>query len=249
MGRLLALFGLVLTGLLITASPVIANGGGNSISNGGTFRCNGTHTGVTIPRDVVVPANKGCILVNSTVKGDVEVQANAYLQATRTSIRGSVLGNKAQTVFIDTGSSVGGSVGTDRTAQVFVFDATVNGSIAVARSTDEVYVCGTTVRGMGIGVVGSGPDILVGDPLAVDCAGNTVTRGSVAIMQNRTDSELVVRGNSIPNGNLFVVDNTGSSAKVVQRNTGRKISCTGNKGPFVGAPNPGWQSYTGQCTA
>ena len=49
---------------------------------------------------------------------------------------------------------------------------------------------------------------------------------------------------------MYVLDNAGPSDKFVQNNTGGKtLRCTGNQAPFVGAPNPGWQQYQGQCHA
>jgi hypothetical protein len=242
MGKLPALTAVAMIALLSTASTALARGNES--------KCNGTFTGVTIKSDVEVPRGGGCTLINSTVKGGVEVEKNAYFQATGTSIRGDVAGDAAQTVFIDTGSTVAGDIVTDRTAQVFVFNSTINGSIGVFRATDTVDICGNTVKGEGIGVVRSGRDILVGDPLTVGCAGNTVTRGDLVIAENNTDVELVVRGNAITRGSLYVLDNAGPSGKFVQSNTsGKALRCTGNKAPFTGARNSGWRQYQGQCSA
>lgn len=260
MRKLPALMAVALIALLSAASTALAdgneNGGRGDDHRGGNdrghqeFKCNGTFTGVTIKSDVEVPRDGSCTLIRSTVKGGVEVEKNAYFQATGTSIRDDVVGDGALTVFIDTGSTVGGDVLTDKTAQVYAFDSTINGSIAVFRATDTVDICGNTIKGEGIGVVRSGRDILIGDPLTVGCGGNTVTRGSVLIAQNNTDVELVVRGNAITKGNMYVLDNAGPSDKFVQSNTGGKtLRCTGNQARFVGAPNPGWHQYQGQCSA
>jgi hypothetical protein len=101
---------------------------------------------------------------------------------------------------------------------------------------------------MGIGVFRSSRDILIGDPLAEHCAGNSVTRGSISVSQNSTDVEFVIRGNTVQSGSLYVVDNGGSSSKLVQNNkSGRRLTCTGNSGSFLGTSNRGFQSYTGQC--
>jgi hypothetical protein len=215
-----------------------------------SVKCNGRLSGVTIKSDLVVPQNAACTLTKSTVKGDVAVQRNAYLQVTESSIRGNVKANGAQTVFIDTGSTLAGKLDTDKTAQVFAFNSTINGGIGISGATDKVNVCGNTVKGEGITVLRSGQDILVGDPLTVDCGGNKVVAGSVLIGQNDTDVELVVRGNAISKGSLFVLNNTGPAAKIVQSNAGGKtLRCTGNSAAFTGAPNPGWQQYQGQCSA
>jgi len=217
---------------------------------GRSFKCKGSLTGVTIKTDLVVPRNAACTLTKSTVKGDVAVRGNAYLQATGTSIRGDVRSDSAETLFIDSGSSVAGKLVSHDTAQVFAFDSTIKGGIGVYRATRTVNVCGNTVKGTGITIRRSEGDILVGDPLAIDCPGNTVASGSVLISHNNTAVELVVRGNSIRKGSMSVLANRGSAAKFVQSNTGRKtLRCAGNGGPFVGAPNPAWSRYVGQCTA
>jgi hypothetical protein len=260
MRKLLALMAVALIALLSAASTALAHdnendGRGNDERGGNdnghqSFKCNGTYTGVTIKSDVDVPRDGSCTLISSTVKGGVEVEKNAYFQATGTSIREDVSGDGALTVFIDGGSTVGGDIVTDKTAQVFAFDSTINGSIGVFRTTDKVDLCGNTVKGEGIGVVRSGRDILIGDPLTVGCGGNNVTRGSMLIAQNNTDVELVIRGNAVTRGSMYVIDNAGPSDKFVQNNTGgRTLRCTGNQAPFVGAPNPGWQQYQGQCSA
>jgi hypothetical protein len=203
---------------------------------------------VVINRDVVVPPNKPCTLNNSVVNGNVSVQAGAYFQATNTSISKAVLASQSQTVFIDTGSSVGARISTDRTAQVFVYNATVNGSIGVTRSSTTVQVCGATVNGPALSVTQSRRDILIGDPLSTGCPGNKVPNGSVAITQNTTDVEFVVRGNSVSSGNLVVQNNLGVSGKYVQDNTGgNTLKCSGNASPFAGGPNGSWLSKQGQC--
>jgi hypothetical protein len=212
------------------------------------FKCNGTFTGVTINSDVIVPPNAVCILNSSTVKGGVLVQTNAYFQSTNTTIKEDVQGNQAQTVFIDTGSKVSDNVLASQTGQVFVFNSTIGGGVGVDRTTATVNVCGNTVNGAGIGIVRSGRDILVGDPLTLGCGANTVSRGSVLIAQNNTDVELVIRGNSVPNGSMYVLNNVGTSDKFVQANNGGKtLKCTGNAAPFVGGPNGTWVSKQGQC--
>jgi hypothetical protein len=215
-----------------------------------SVKCNGRLSGATIKSDLVVPQNAACTLTKSIIKGNVTVRKNAYLQVVESSIRRDVKANGAQTVFIDTGSTLAGKLETDKTAQVFVFNSTINGGIGISGATDKVNVCGNTVKGEGITVLRSGRDILVGDPLTVDCGGNKVVAGNVLIGQNDTDVELVVRGNVISKGSLFVLSNIGSAAKFVQSNTGKKtLRCTGNSATFTGAPNPSWQQYQGQCSA
>jgi len=241
MRRLIVLFGAVVIGMLgATATSALASTT--------PVRCTGTRTDYVINRDVVVPPGKPCTLYNSVVNGNVSVQTGSYFQATNTSISGAVVGAQSQTVFIDSGSSVGARLSTDRTAQVFVYNATVNGSIGVTRSTATVQVCGTTVKGSAFSVAQSRRDILIGDPLTTGCSGNQVPNGSVALVQNSTDLEFVVRGNSISTGNLVVQNNVGTSNKSVQNNIGgNSLKCVGNASPFVGGPNGSWLSKQGQC--
>jgi hypothetical protein len=216
---------------------------------GHAVKCNGTLTGVTISDDVYVPRDGACTLSGSTVKGDVVVRKNAYFQATRTSIRGGVEANEAQTLFIDGGSKVGDDVETNRTAQVYLFESTIGGRIGVYRTRATINVCGNVVKGAGIGIARSGEDVLVGDPLRAGCGGNRVTSGSVLLWKNDTDVEFVVRGNWIRRGSLHVLGNSGPARKFVQKNRGgRTIRCTGNSAPFVGPPNFGWDKAQGQCT-
>lgn len=249
---------MALIALLAAASPALANGDGwygdhdrdrGHHRDNDTFRCDGSFTGKNL-RDVVVPAGKSCTLIDSRVRGDVEVRTDAYFQATNTDIREDVSARGALTVFIDTGSSVGDDILTYKTAQVYVFNSTIYGGIGVLRTTEVVNICGNTVKGEGIGVVRSSTDIIVGDPLALDCAGNTVTRGGVLLWDNFTEVELIARGNSILRGSMWVLGNDGPSDKFVEGNTGgRTLRCHGNAAPFVGAGNPGWDNYSGQCSA
>ena len=241
MAKWLALSGVVLAGLLAMASPATAAQR--------PFQCEGTLTGATITRDVVVLPGQACTLVDSIVKRGVRVHQGAYFQATNTDIRRDVIGIGAQTVFIDTGSSLD-SLTAVGTAQVYAFDSAIAGSIRIVGTDDTVNVCGNTVRG-DVTVLRSGRDILVGDPLAVDCAGNTVTRGSILVAGNWTDVELVVSGNVVTKGNLEVFGNEGPSDKVVRHNTsgrGKQIRCIKNGAPFVGGSNQGWKSYKGDCS-
>ena len=214
----------------------------------GAMKCNGTFTKLTIRNHVEVPPNAACTLIDSTVKGAVHVRKGGYFQATSTSVLRDVEANQGLMIFIDSGSRIGGSIVANETAQVLLFDSTIAGRIDIYRSDESVNVCGNTVKGAGIGIARSRSDILQGDPLAVGCAGNRVTRGSVLLWRNDTDAAFVVRANRIPRGRLHVVGNKGPSDKFVQRNTpGRGVRCAGNLAPFVGSPNFGPGAGGGQC--
>jgi hypothetical protein len=238
--RLLLLSGIVLTAMLAIASSAQAR-------DDAAAECNGTASGMTIRGDLVVPSGGSCQLIDSTVRGDVRVRGAAYFQATNTTVRGDVYAKRAQTVFIEDGSVVRGNIGTERTSQVFLFDSSTNGNIDVDRADHRVHVCGMTVQG-GIEVERSGRDILIGDPQAVDCAGNLVKRGDIEVEDNFTDVELIVRGNTIKRGDLTVKRNEGPSDKYVQDNVGGDtLSCRGNDSPFAASGNTGWHKSLGQC--
>ena len=204
--------------------------------------CNEVLTGVTTD-DVVVPVDGACTLNDSTVAGNVFVSRGGFFQATGTDIVGRVKAHDALTLFIDTGSTVSRSVKAEGTAQVFVFNATV-GEIEVEHSSEVVQVCGTQV-GDDLEVERSGFDILVGDPLAQDCAGNTVG-DDVEVERNDAQAELVVRGNTIGD-DLEVNRNSGPADKAVEDNTGNgELECFGNADPFTASGNA-FPEVEGQC--
>jgi hypothetical protein len=69
----------------------------------------------------------------------------------------------------------------------------------------------------------------------------------MSVLWNRTDVQLVIRGNRFPDGNLIVAGNTGPSQKIVQGNYGgRHIACEANAGQFRASQNRRWKS--GGCT-
>lgn len=236
--RVLAAAGLTASCFVLTASPAPV---------GADSTCTGTRTGARFDDNLIIPEGAACTLVDSTVRGNVVLRGTAYFQATGTNIRGNIAAADAQTIFVDTGSSVDGNIQADRTAQVHVFGATIAGNVEVRAASDAVMLCSSTVRG-NISISASGRDILVGDPLTVDCAGNTV-RGNVVVERSETDVELMVRGNTI-DGNLTVSGNQGSSAKAVESNRGRgNLECRDNGAPFTGGQNVGWAQATGQCAS
>lgn len=241
MKRLLLLSGLALTGVMAIAPGAQARDD--------AAECNGTAKGMTIKGDLTVPSDGSCQLVDSTVRGDVKVRGGGYFQASNTTVRGDVRGKRAQTIFIEDGSTVRGNVEADRTSQVFLFDSTVGDSIEISRADDRVNVCGMTVQ-EDISVQRSSNDILIGDPLAVDCAGNLVKRGNILVEDNVTDVELVIRGNTIrKGGDIQVKRNSGTSDKFVQDNEGGDVlSCRGNADPFTASGNTGWHKKFGQCS-
>ena len=236
MKRLIVMSVAVVAGLLWSASPAAA----------ADLECNGTYSGTF--DDVVVPENGVCNLNSSTVTDDVKVKRNGYFEAHDTSVADNVRGKRAQTIYM-VDSNVGGDVKAKKTAQVLLFSMTIDGDVKIKRATDKVNVCGVRIVDGDLKVVRSGTDLLIGDPQAVECPGNLIEDGDVEISDNWTDVELVVRGNSVPRGDLTVKGNDGPSDKFVQDNTGgRTLRCKHNEAPFVGTPNAGFNRYKGQCS-
>lgn len=238
MHRQLVVLGVTLLALSAMAAPAAA----------ATTECNSTSdiTGATFD-DVVVPRDGRCVLINSTVTGDVRVKRGAYFQATNTDIAGKVSADDALTLFIDTDSTVGRSVRADDTAEVFIFNATIGKGIDVDDSTAVVQICGTTVTKGDVEVRDSSFDILIGDPQAEGCAGNTIAGGDLELRRNIAEVEFVVRGNTIA-GDLEVNHNRGSAAKFVEDNTGGdELECFGNEDPFTASGNTGFNDVKAQC--
>ncbi len=229
---------------LSMASSALANGGG------GPATCNGTFTGATFSNGITVPNNGTCVLISSTVTGSVSVNKNSYFEASGSSISGSITGFLSQTIYVHDGTS-SKSINAYLTRQLFAFDSTITsgGSLNVVGSpisNGQVNACGMNVQNGNINVFFSGSDILLGDPLTVDCAGNTVN-GDVNVSANYVQVELVIRGNTITD-DLTEDFNKGPAAKSVESNSGGdKISCKGNSSPFTAAANTGWSHHSGQC--
>jgi hypothetical protein len=211
-------------------------------------QCTSTLTGANIAGDLVVPDNASCTISGSTVGGDVKVGKNAFFESDASSIAGDVKGRNALTVFVNTGSNVGGDVDVSSSFQVFVFNSTVGDEVDVRGIQSQTNVCGNQV-GKDVEVSTSSRDILVGDPQALDCAGNTVGGDIEVENNNNLDIELVVSGNHVGD-DLKVRNNSGTADKFVQDNTGGdKLSCSGNQANFTGAPNSGFASASGQCSS
>jgi hypothetical protein len=238
MKKFLGLVGVAMTAALAIVSPAAAQR---------DFRCDGTFTGA-VYEDVIVPRGAACKLVDSTVVGDIRAQRGAYLQTTGTAVRGNVTGRGAQTIFVDTASRIFGRVVGNRTIQVYIYNSTVIRGIEIVRASEAVQICGTTVFKGDVSVERSGRDILIGDPLTPDCAGNYVRSGDLEVERSFTDIEFVIRGNTVRRGNLEVLRNTGPVPKFVEDNRGgNRLVCRDNGAPFAAADNTGWDRRLGQC--
>ena len=141
---------------------------------------------------------------------------------------------------------VGGNLEIRDTGQLFVFGSQIGGNLTARDVSATVQLCTSQVGG-NARVQDSGVELLIGDPQAVDCAGNRIG-GNVSVEDNFTDVYFVVRGNTI-GGNLRVSDNAGPSEKLVQDNVGGGVvDSAGNGSPFVGTPNT-FPLRRGQCAA
>jgi hypothetical protein len=245
--KFLGLLAVCVAALLAMASSAMAR----------DLRCNGVVEGKTY-EDVVVPSGAACTLVGTTVKGNVRVLRNAYLQTVGAVVHGDVEGSSSQTVFIDSGSRIRGSVESVGARQFFVYNSSVGEDIEPERTREAVQICGNTVRRGNIEVRGSGPagspaqqpgtDILIGDPLAVGCKGNTVKRGDVIVTKNFANIEFVIRGNTIKRGDLKVTGNTGPVPKIVDANVGGiRLVCIKNSSVSA-TSNSRWDHKRGQCS-
>ena len=235
--RLLLGAGLALIGLLAVASPASAS-----------TTCNGTLTGSY--GSVVVPTWGSCTLSGATVTGGVTVNGGAYFEASGTSVGGTVSASGAVTVYMHDGSSVGGSVSLSQTAQLFLYGTPVGNNVVAVQSVKDygsVQVCGANIKG-NLKVKSMGEDVLLGDAdSAASCAGNTVG-GSVYAINNNTWTEMVVSANKIT-GSLTANKNKGIGPKSVDHNLGGvALACSGNVLPFVGSPNFGFATHSGQCS-
>jgi hypothetical protein len=229
--------GLALAGLLVATSPAVAR----------ETSCSGTVTGASY-EDVVVPRGGACTLVDSTVTGDVKVLKDAYFQSTDTKIGGDVLGTEAQTIFVDKRTQVTGSIKVRKTIQVFIFNSRVTQDIDIDGTGEVVQICGTTLQKGDVLVQWSGRDILIGDPKAASCRGNTLKRGNLSVRRSFADVEFVIRGNYIKKGNLEVFRNTGPVRKYVEDNTGGdRLKCSNNSRLRISA-NTGWAHKQRNCS-
>lgn len=216
-------------------------------ASGGTTTCNGTFTGATF-NNISVPTDGTCILIASDVNGSVFVGKRAYFEASATTIDGSVTGLFAGTIFLHDGTSVGGSVTGFLTQQIYLFDSSANNVTVIGSPTADgiVNLCGNNVN-RDVTVVFSGTDILIGDPLTIDCGGNTIG-DDLYVVANKVEVELIVRGNTIGD-DATVSYNKGPADKAVEGNIGGdRLSCKGNTSPFTAALNVGWNSKSGQCS-
>ncbi|RMB61290.1 hypothetical protein [Tessaracoccus antarcticus] len=161
-----AIFGTVLaTGLVLAATTTPA-------SADLVTRCIGTAGAVTVPGDLVVPAGQACTLTGTTVEGAVRVMAgadlvvvdatfndtvavaaDAYFDATTSTVAGTVT-NRGFGVSLDRselGGDVRGRAGTDASSFTYLYNSAVAGQVDARAGDlllDSSQVTGQ-VRGLG----------------------------------------------------------------------------------------------------
>lgn len=135
--------------LAVTATAVVAT----PASAGFTTRCIGTGGAVTIPGDLVVPAGESCSLTGTVVEGSVRVQSGAdlvvsggtfmdkvvvakdgYLDATQTTISGTLTSKGGYGVFLDRSELEGSYRGRDGGAAApfaYLVNSQVQGAVDV----------------------------------------------------------------------------------------------------------------------
>ncbi|MDO5734965.1 MAG: hypothetical protein Q4P15_00660 [Propionibacteriaceae bacterium] len=156
---------LLATGVALAATTVSANA--NLVT-----RCIGTAGAVTVPGDLVVPAGQSCTLTGTVVEGKVRVQpgadlvvldvtlndtvvvaADAYFDATTTTIGGTVT-TRGFGVYFDrslVGGDVRGRATSEASSFTYVYNSEVGGQVDVRAGDvliDSSQVAGQ-VRGLG----------------------------------------------------------------------------------------------------
>ena len=140
-----------------------------------TTRCVGTAGAVTVPGDLVVPADRSCSLEGTIIQGNVRVQTGADLLITSGTIEGNLVAQ--EDAYIDAeGTTVGGNVVSRGSWGVFMTEGAVAGNYNSPVNAP---------RG----------GFLLGDRTAFD--GNVVDRAGTTMLVSST-----VAGNVTGNGNV-----------------------------------------------
>lgn len=145
--------------------------------------CNGAIGAVTV-EDVKVPSGATCTLNGTRLQGNVTIDRNGTLRATRISVGGNVQSQGHRLVTIREGSRVGGSVQLESGGEVQVADSRVDGSVQLEQNMAKAGVARNRV----------GADVQL-----------FTNRGALA-SQNRIDGNLQCKSNSpAPTGGGNVV--------------------------------------------
>lgn len=216
----------ILATAALVASGVAISGLGAAPAHAGlTTYCNGTAGEVTVPGDLVVPADVTCDLTGTTVTGDVQVDSGANLIGEGVSIDGQVTGDvDAYVDLVD--SAVAGELRLDSSYGAVLEDSAVDGRVTNNSGAEApvgfVFAIGAE---LGENLVAQSGEVYVEDSVV---AGTVDSRNAVY-----TD----LYGTFV-DGNLVVEENAEGSmlcAVVVQGDS----QITGNPGPVqVGSDGP-----------
>jgi hypothetical protein len=140
LARFLSICFLVLAALTAAAPSAGATG------NQRPQECNGTLEGGVVNGDLVVPANTGCRLIGTTVRGDVRVGPEAAFDTESARITGNLsIGELSYGEFRDT--RVGGNVEIRGSyATLDMFNGAIGGRVLV-QDAERINLLGTTVDG------------------------------------------------------------------------------------------------------
>jgi hypothetical protein len=228
-------------------------------------RCEGELTGAVVD-DLVVPSGATCILGETEVVGNVEVETNASLRGDFATIHGDVtLAAGAALILGD--SAVGGDItcsGCRTVVLTFMFDPT--GQID---SSGDVEITGMTEGNVGIDgwrmadleVTGSTGEFTFIDVHAAQnllFEGNTgnagffftFVRGDMEVVGNTSagggfPADFTLMASSVGKDLVFS-DNIGSS-ELTENVAGKRLECFSNDPPPTGWGNRAGKTVDGQC--
>jgi hypothetical protein len=194
--------------------------------------CTGVLLAVTV-ENVVVPPNAVCNLLGTQVLGNVRVETNATLQATRANIHGNVWSDDSFFTDLYTGTKVGGNV-------------------QIKRSFGDTDICGVEIGGdlQLEGIEGTLDAARVGvtfHPAQTGCVAATsrvIVHGDFQAWDNLRGVDL--EGSEI-GGNVQYFDNPGCCHRIFLNQIRGGLQCRQN-GPIVGAGNVAAYKE-GQCAA
>ncbi|MVA75056.1 hypothetical protein GC722_03285 [Auraticoccus sp. F435] len=160
-------------------------------------RCIGEGGAVTVPGDLVVPANQVCTLDGTTVQGNVRVQAGADLVLDGVTIEGNVVAN-ANSYVEAVDSTVAGQVNLRGAFGSYLEGTSVAGNVAT-RPTAEVETAGfvlTADSSVGGNLVSQAGEVLLETS---EVAGNVNSAGSyyTDLYESWVDGNLSVTGNEL----------------------------------------------------
>jgi hypothetical protein len=202
-----------------------------------TTFCSGALTGNL--DNVEVRPGQTCTLSGATVRGTVKAQENSRLFASNNTVRGNIIGDKAEVMDLRRN--------------------TLDGSIDIKEGetddpggVDDVQVFANNVRFGEIKIEKMAGEIEVGvarDP----SLGNTVPRGNIFLQENRPVAQPPFFGlevsSNVVGGTLQVFKTFGSAPKSVTGNRVRQnLQCKENDAPFASSGNTAGK-FEDQCRA